>query len=114
GTLPGLAVVAAPLAGVLIDRFGARATAAGAGVALAGGYAGLALAGSPAPAFAAAALAGAGNGALVPSQSTLIATLAPPELRHRASAVSRVPAHAGLGIGGGTRRARPAPRRRPA
>ena len=97
--LSGVAVVTGPLAGPLIDRFGARATATGAGVALATGYVGLAFASSPAQAFLAAALAGAGNGALSPSQSTLIATLAGPEVRHRATAVSRVATNAGIGIG---------------
>jgi MFS family permease len=100
GTITGVAFVAAPLAGPLIDRWGARVTAVGAGVALAIGYAGLALAHTPAPAFAAAALAGAGNGGLNPSQSTLVTTLAPPDLRHRATAVSRVAGNAGIGIGG--------------
>jgi MFS family permease len=100
GTLTGVAVLTAPLAGPLIDRWGARAGATLAGVALAAGYAGLALARTPAAAFAAAAVAGAGNGALVPSQSTLIAALAPPQLRHRAIAVSRVAGNAGMGIGG--------------
>src|SRR6266571_5331578 len=76
GMLTGAAVVTAPAAGPLIDRYGARATSSGAGAALAAGYAGLAFARSPAQAFAAAALAGAGNGALNPSQSTLLATLA--------------------------------------
>jgi MFS family permease len=100
GAITGVAFVAAPLAGPLIDRWGARVTAVGAGVALALGYAGLALAHSPGPAFAAAALAGAGNGALNPSQSTLVTTLAPPDLRHRSTAVSRVAGNAGIGIGG--------------
>lgn len=100
GTITGVAVVAAPLAGPLIDRFGARATTIGAGVALAAGYAGLAFAHWPAHAFAAAALAGAGNGALNPSQSTLLTALAPSALRHRATAVSRVAGNAGIGIGG--------------
>ena len=90
GTITGVAVVTAPAAGPLIDRFGARVTSVGAGVALAAGYAGLAFARSPSQAFAAAVLAGAGNGALNPSQSTLLATLAPADLRHRATAVSRV------------------------
>ena len=98
--LSGVAVMTAPLAGPLIDRFGARATAAGAGVALATGYAGLAIAHMPAQAFAAAALAGAGNGALNPSQSTLLAALTSPDVRHRATAVSRVASNAGIGIGG--------------
>jgi MFS family permease len=101
GLITGLAVVTAPFAGQLIDRFGARAVAAAAGVAVAAGYVGLAFARSPAFAFVAATIAGAGNGALNPSQSTLVATLAPPELRHRATAVSRVAANVGVGIGGG-------------
>jgi len=100
GTITGVAVLAAPLAGPAIDRFGARVTATVAGVALAVGYAGLAFARSPGQAFAAAALAGAGNGALNPSQSTLLVTLAPPDRRHRATAVSRVAGNAGIGIGG--------------
>jgi MFS family permease len=100
GTLTGVAVGTAPLAGPLIDRFGARLTTAGAGVALAAGYAGLAFAHSPAQAFAAAAFAGAGNGALNPGQSTLMTTLAPSDRRHRATAVSRVAGNAGIGIGG--------------
>jgi len=100
GTLTGGAVATAPLAGPLIDRFGARLTTAAAGVALAAGYAGLAFAHSPAQAFAAAAFAGAGNGALNPSQSTLITTLTPSDRRHRATAVSRVAGNAGIGIGG--------------
>ncbi|HMG98045.1 MAG TPA: MFS transporter, partial [Gaiellales bacterium] len=59
GTVTGLAVIAAPVAGPLIDRVGARITAAGGGVALAAGYAGLALAHTPRQAFVAAAAAGA-------------------------------------------------------
>src|SRR6266700_8091882 len=47
GTITGVAVVTAPLVGQLIDRFGARATMIGAGVALAAGYAGLAFARLP-------------------------------------------------------------------
>src|SRR5215472_10702183 len=100
GAITGGAVVTAPLAGPLIDRFGARAITTGAGVALAAGYAGLAFAHSPAQAFAAAACAGAGNGALNPSQATLLTALAPAEVRHRATAVSRVATNAGIGIGG--------------
>jgi MFS family permease len=92
--------VAAPLAGPVIDRFGARAITAAAGAALAAGYAGLAFAGSPGQALVAAACAGAGNGALNSGQSTLLAALAPPDRRHRATAVSRAAGNAGIGIGG--------------
>ncbi|GAA1626849.1 MFS transporter [Kribbella alba] len=101
GLITGAAVVTAPLAGPLIDRFGARAVATYAGVALAAGYIALAFAESQPHAFLAAAIAGAGNGALNPSQSTLVATLAPKELRHRATAVSRVAGNAGAGLGAG-------------
>ena len=99
GLITGVAVIISPLAGPLIDRFGARATATGAGVALAAGYAGLAFSHSPVQAFVAAALAGIGNGALNPSQSTLLAVLAPAEIRHRVTAVSRVASNAGIGLG---------------
>src|SRR5262245_39309541 len=93
--LSGAAVVTAPLAGPLIDRLGARAIATSAGVALPAGYSGLAIAQLPVHAFAAAALAGIGNGALNPSQSTLLAALATADVRHRATAISRVASNAG-------------------
>jgi MFS family permease len=99
GLLSGAAVVVAPVAGTLIDRIGARATAVGAGAALAGGYAVLAFATTPAVAMLAAGLAGIGNGALQPSQSALMAALAPRELLQRASGVSRVAVNCGLGLG---------------
>jgi MFS family permease len=99
--ITGVAVATAVPSGPLIDRFGARSVAAAGALALALGYAGLAVARSPAVAIAAAVIAGAGNGALNPSQSTLIAILCPPQLRHRATAVSRVAGNVGFGLGGG-------------
>ena len=101
GTVTGVAVLAAPLTGPLIDWFGARTTVAGAGLALGAGYIGLAFAHSEEAAFAAAVVAGAGNGALLPSQSTLLTVIVPADLRHRATAVSRVCTNAGFGLGGG-------------
>ena len=101
GVVTGLAVLASPAAGPVIDRVGARATAVGGGVALAAGYGGLAAAHRPWQAFAAAVAAGVGNGALQPSQSALLAALAPPGLRHRVIAVSRVATNVGFGLGGG-------------
>jgi MFS family permease len=101
GVVTGLAVVASPAAGPVIDRAGARATAVGGGIALAAGYAGLAAASRPWQAFAAATAAGIGNGALQPSQSALLAALAPRELRHRVVATSRVATNVGFGLGGG-------------
>jgi MFS family permease len=100
GLLTGMAVVTSPVAGAAIDRVGARATAVAGGLALAAGYGSLAFAESPPTAFAAAAIAGIGNGALSPSQSALMTALAPRELRHRASAVSRVAVNVGIGLGG--------------
>jgi MFS family permease len=100
GTVTTVAVVAAPVAGSQIDRFGARRVAAGAAIALAAGYAVLAFSRSVELSFASAIVAGAGNGALSPAQSTLLTTLAPRELRHRAAAVSRVFTNVGFGVGG--------------
>jgi MFS family permease len=100
GVVTGLAVVAAPVAGPVIDRVGSRATAAVSLIALGGGFAGLAFAHTPLQAFVAAAAAGIGNGGLQPSQSALVASLAAPEVRHRASAVSRVASNLGVGLGG--------------
>lgn len=100
GLLAGVAILIAPIAGTAIDRVGARATAVGAGLALASGFGLLAFATTPPVAFAAAALAGVGNGGLSPSQSALIATLSPRELRQRTSAVSRIAVNVGIGLGG--------------
>ena len=100
GMVTGLAVVAAPCSGPVIDRFGSRAVAVVALVLLAAGFVGLAFVRSPLQAFVAASAAGIGNGALQPSQSALIAAIAPPELRHRATAVSRVATNLGIGLGG--------------
>jgi MFS family permease len=99
GLLSVAAVVATPPAGTLIDRVGARAVATGAGLALAAGYAGLAFATTPAAAIAAATVAGLGNGAANPSLSSLVASLAAPDVRHRATAVARVAGNIGLGLG---------------
>jgi MFS family permease len=99
GLVTGVAVLSAPVAGVVIDRVGARMTAVVAGTALALGYGSLAFATTVPVAIAAAALAGIGNGGLNPSQSALMAVLAPRELRQRASAVSRVAVNFGIGLG---------------
>jgi MFS family permease len=100
GVVTGFAVVGAPVSGPLIDRIGSRWIAAVSLLALGAGFAGLAFADTPAEAFAAAAAAGLGNGGLQPSQSALVASLVGPELRHRASAVSRVASNLGIGLGG--------------
>jgi MFS family permease len=99
GLVSGVAVAVAPVAGTVVDRIGARTTAAVAGLALAGGYGLLAFATTPSAAVGAAVLAGIGNGGLNPSQSALLAALAPRELRQRASGVSRVAVNVGIGLG---------------
>ena len=100
GTVTRLAVVAAAFSGPIIDRFGSRAVPAVALVLLAGGFIGLAFVHSALQAFFAAITAGAGNGALQPSQSALVASIAPSELRHRATAISRVASNLGIGLSG--------------
>jgi MFS family permease len=100
GVVTGLAVVGAPISGPLIDRVGSRRIAAVSLLALGAGFAGLAFADTPLEAFVAAAAAGLGNGGLQPSQSALVASLVGPELRHRATAVSRVASNLGVGLGG--------------
>ena len=100
GVVTGLAVVAAPVAGPIIDRVGARATAAGSLMALAVGFAGWHSPRRPRRLFWRRAAAGIGNGGLLPSQSTLVASIVAPELRHRATAVSRVASNLGIGLGG--------------
>lgn len=100
GAITGAAVVTAPAVGPLIDLLGARITTLCAGVLLATGYTILAFAQMPDVAFTGAALAGAGNGALNPGQSALLATLSPTDRRHRTTAVSRVATNAGFGLGG--------------
>jgi MFS family permease len=99
GVVTLVAVATAPVVGPAIDRVGARTTAAAAGAALAAGYAGLAFVHTPAQAFAAAVAAGLGSGALQPSQSALLAARARPQIRHRSTAVSRVAANLGVGLG---------------
>ena len=100
GVVTGLAVVGAPVSGPLIDRIGSRWIAVVSLLALGAGFAGLAFADTAAEALAAAAAAGLGNGGLQPSQSALVASLVGRELRHRASAVSRVASNLGIGLGG--------------
>src|SRR5262249_18769305 len=90
GVVTGLAVVAAPLAGPAIDRVGARATATGAGIALAAGYTGLGFAHTPAQAFAAAVAAGMGDGGLLPRQAPLLPSLVSPYRRHPPVRASRL------------------------
>jgi predicted MFS family arabinose efflux permease len=95
-----VSLLASPLAGWLSDRIGGRLTLAGALVLMAAGIASFPLVREPWHAFLAMAVVGAGNGSFWPSQSTLLAGLAPVARRHAAYALQRVSRNLGIGLGG--------------
>jgi MFS family permease len=91
-----------PLMGRAVDRFGPRPTLAAALLVGATGYALFALVEDAWSAFLVAGLVGIGSAGFWPSQSTLLAGLAPPTRRHAAYAVQRGMFNLGLGLGGMT------------
>jgi predicted MFS family arabinose efflux permease len=93
-------LLASPVAGWLSDRIGGRLTLAGALVTMAIGIGYLPFVREPWQAFVAMAVVGWGNGSFWPSQSTLLAGLAPPARRHAAYALQRVSRNLGIGLGG--------------
>jgi len=93
-------LLASPIAGWLSDRIGGRLTLAGALVLMATGVASFPLVREEWHAFVAMAVVGAGNGSFWPSQSTLLAGLAPEARRHAAYALQRVSRNLGIGLGG--------------
>ena len=94
-----VSIVAGPIFGSQIDRFGAK-TMLGVSLAiLTVGYAAFALVESPWQGFLVAALSGIGVGGFWPSQSTLIAGLTPTEQRPAAFAMQRVVMNLGFGLG---------------
>ena len=95
-----IGLVAGPVAGPIVDRVGGRVTLAVALVLMAAGYGSYPLVREPWHAFAAALVAGVGNGFFWPSQSTLLAGLAPQARRHAAFAVQRMTRNLGIGLGG--------------
>lgn len=95
-----IGLVAGPVAGPIVDRVGGRVTLAVALVLMAVGYGSYPLVREPWHAFAAALVAGVGNGFFWPSQSTLLAGLAPQARRHAAFAVQRITRNLGIGLGG--------------
>jgi predicted MFS family arabinose efflux permease len=95
-----LSLVASPMAGWLSDRIGGRLTLGGALILMAAGIAAFPLIREPWHAFLAMAVVGVGNGSFWPSQSTLLAGLAPRTRRHAAYALQRVARNLGIGLGG--------------
>jgi predicted MFS family arabinose efflux permease len=96
--LAGIATI--PVSGAIVDRLGGRPVLAFSLVLLAVGYGLLPLVREPWHAVVLMAVGGVGNGAFWPSQSTLLAGLAPPERRHAAYALQRVSRNLGIGLGG--------------
>ena len=93
-------VVISPLGGALIDRFSARALMIGSLAALALAFATFPFVQTAWQGFAAAALAGAGQGGLLPSQSSLLGALTPEGKRHITFSLQRTMANLGIGVGG--------------
>lgn len=94
-----VSVVAGPVSGALVDRRGGRYVLSIALVVLAIGYAGFVFVHEPWQGFLAAAVTGVGNGLFWPAQSTLLASLSPPERRHATFAMQRVTMNLGIGVG---------------
>ena len=100
GTSAASGLLAALVAGSAGDRFGARRVMICGLLLSTGAYGLYPLVREPWHAFALAALAGAGIGTWLTMQSSLLASITPPELRHAAFAQQRVAANLGLGLGG--------------
>ena len=100
GTNAAVSLVAGPIAGALIDRVGAKRMLAIALLFLTVGIGGYSLVETAWQGFLAAAIVGVGNGAFWPSQSSMLAGLAPREKRPAVFAMQRVTMNLGIGIGG--------------
>jgi MFS family permease len=94
-----VSLVAGPVFGVLVDRFGGRRMLATSLVVLAVGYAAYPLVHEAWQGFLVAAVTGIGVGGFWPAQSTLLAGLTPSDLRPAAFAMQRVVMNLGIGLG---------------
>jgi MFS family permease len=100
GTNSAVSLVAGPVSGPLVDRFGGRAVLRCSLVFLTLGFGGYAFVHEAWQGFLAAAMAGIGNGGFWPSQSTLLAGLTTPGQRPAVYAVQRITMNLGIGLGG--------------
>jgi MFS family permease len=94
-----VSIVAGPIFGSQIDRFGGKRMLAVSLAVLTVGYAAYVLVYEPWQGFLVAVVSGIGVGGFWPSQSTLIAGLTPPEQRPSAFAMQRVVMNLGFGLG---------------
>jgi MFS family permease len=94
-----VSIAAGPVFGSLVDRVGGRTMLAIALVVLAVGYGSFALVVEPWQGFLASIVTGIGNGGFWPAQSTMLATLSPPDRRHATFAMQRVTMNLGIGLG---------------
>jgi MFS family permease len=94
-----VSIVAGPIFGSQIDRFGGKTMLGLSLGILTVGYAGYTLVHEPWQGFLVAAVSGIGVGGFWPSQSTLIAGLTPVEQRPSAFAMQRVVMNLGFGLG---------------
>ena len=95
-----VSIVAGPVAGPLVDRYGGRRVLAVALVISAVGYRRRSRSSHvPWQGFLAAAVVGVGTGFFWPAQSTLLAALSPPDRRHATFAMQRVMMNLGIGLG---------------
>ena len=100
GTNAAVSLVAGPIAGALVDRVGGKRMLAIALLFLTVGIGGYTFVETAWQGFLVAAIVGIGNGAFWPSQSSLLAGLAPREKRPTVFAMQRVTMNLGIGIGG--------------
>jgi MFS family permease len=94
-----VSIVAGPVFGSQIDRFGGKRMLALSLAILTVGYAAYALVHEPWQGFLVAIVSGIGVGGFWPSQSTLITGLTPAEQRPSAFAMQRVVMNLGIGLG---------------
>ena len=94
-----VSIVAGPIFGVLVDRFGGRRMLVIALVILTVGFAGYPVVHEAWQGFLVASITGIGVGGFWPAQSTLVAGLTPPEQRPAAFAMQRVVMNLGIGLG---------------
>src|SRR5262249_33362234 len=95
-----VSLVAGPVSGSIVDRFGGRRTLTGALIVLTLAYGSYAFVTVPWQGFLASMGAGIGNGAFWPAQSSLLAGLTPADKRPVAWGMQRVMMNLGIGLGG--------------